>query len=227
MTPKCRHIMPSGAQCRAYALRGEPFCFFHSRLHQAAKQPVSLIDSFEIPLLEDRCAVQLTITRVLRALVSKTIDRHSASTLLYGLQLALQSVDRSSWAIGFDTVEGLSQTSDGDVIAFDPDEDLDDDDEDEEAEEEEEEQEEEEEEEDDEDEEEEPEDEEEEEEPEEEEETPSDAASNSHHQDGEADDLENESTEQLIANHNQLQSVSRVLEAGDLRHAARLLRLGG
>ena len=106
----CRHIMPSGQVCRAYALRDEHFCYFHSHLHRAAKQPVSLIDSFDIPLLEDRCAVQLTVTRVLRALVNKTIDRQSASTLLYGLQLALQSVDRSSWAIGFDTVEGLSRS---------------------------------------------------------------------------------------------------------------------
>ena len=88
--------MPSGKQCRAHALRGEYFCFFHSQLHRAAKQPVSLIDSFDIPFLEDRCAVQLTITRVLRAFVNKTIDRQSVSTLLYGLQLALQSVDHGS-----------------------------------------------------------------------------------------------------------------------------------
>ena len=87
--------------------QGRDFCYFHSRLHRAAKQPVSLIDSFDIPLLEDRCAVQLTVTRVLRALVNKTIDRQSASTLLYGLQLALQSVDRSSWAIGLDTVKAF------------------------------------------------------------------------------------------------------------------------
>ncbi len=217
----CRHIMQSGQVCRAYALRDEYFCYFHSRLHRAAKQPVSLTDSFDIPLLEDRCAVQLTITRVLRALVNKTIDRPSASTLLYGLQLALQSVDRSSWAIGFDTVEGLSQTPDGDVIASDPDEDLEDEEDEGDEEEQEDEQEE-----------------------EEEEETPSDAASNSHHEDGgdsgdevdpeddddeedEDNDLENESTGQLIADHNQLQSVNRALEAGDLRSAARLLRLGG
>ncbi len=205
MNPKCRHIMPSGKQCRAYSLRDEPFCYFHSRLHRAAKQKVSLIDSLDIPLLEDRCAVQLTITRVLRALVNKTIDRHSASTLLYGLQLALQSVDRSSWAIGFDTVEGLSETPDGDVIASDPDEDLEDD----------------------------------EDEIEEEEEAPSDAASNSHHEgigdsgyeddseDNDDEEDEGESTEQLIANLNQLQSVNRALESGDMRDAAHLLRFRG
>jgi hypothetical protein len=208
--------MPSGGQRRAYALRDEPFCYFHAQLHRAAKQKVSLIDSFDIPLLEDRCAVQLTITRVLRALVNKTIDRQTASTLLYGLQLALQSVDRSSWAIGFDTVKGLSQTPDGDVIALDPDEELGDDEDEIEEEEEEGEEEE-----------------------EEEEEAQSDAASNSHHEgagdSADEDDSENvddaedeeESIEQLTATLNQLQSVSRALEAGDLRPVARLIRVGG
>ncbi len=210
MKPHCRHIMPSGGQCHAYALRDEPFCFFHARLHRAAKQPDSLIDSFDIPLLEDRCAVQLTITRVLRALVKKTIDRQSASTLLYGLQLALQSVDRSDWAIGFNTVEGLSQTPDGDVIASEPDEDLEDDEDEDEDEEEE----------------------------EEEEEAQSNAASNPHEDDagdsGDENDSEddddeeddNVSTEQLIADLQQLQSVSRAVEAGDIRGAARLLGVG-
>ncbi len=203
MKPNCRHIMPSGKQCHAYALRDEFFCYFHARLHRAAKQPVSLIDSVDIPLLEDRCAVQLTITRVLRAFANKTIDRPSASTLLYGLQLALQSVDQTSWAIGIGTVEGLSETPDGDEIAFDPDDP--DEDETDEAEEESEEEE------------------------GGEEEAPSDAASNSHHEgagdsvdenkseDVEAEEDGNESTEQLIATLNQLKSVSRALELGDLR----------
>ncbi|HKN22797.1 MAG TPA: hypothetical protein VJX73_15340 [Terracidiphilus sp.] len=205
MKPECRHIMPSGKQCHAYALRDEFFCYFHARLHRAAKQPVSLIDSVEIPLLEDRCAVQLTITRVLRAFANKTIDRPSASTLLYGLQLALQSVDQTSWAIGIGTVEGLSETPDGDEIAFDPDEDLEDDEDETDEEEEENEEE------------------------GEEEEALSDAASNPHHEGAgdsvdennpenvEAEEDENESTEQLIATLNQLKSVSRALELGDLR----------
>ncbi len=185
--------MTSGNQCHAYALRGEPFCFFHARLHRAAKQPVSLIDSFDIPLHEDRCAVQLTITRVLRALVSNTIDRQSASTLLYGLQLALQSVDRSDCAIGFDTVDSLSQTPDGDVIASGPDEDFEDDEDDSE-------------------------------EDEEEEDEDEDDDEDDEEEEGEND--ENESTEQLIATLNQLESVNRALEVGNMRPAARLLGVG-
>jgi hypothetical protein len=220
MKSECRHIMPSGKQCRAHALRGEYFCFFHAQLHRAAKQPVSLIDSFDIPFLEDRCAVQLTITRVLRAFVNKTIDRQSVSTLLYGLQLALQSVDQGSWAIGFDTVEGISETQDGDEIAFDDDDDLEDDEDEIEEEENE------------------GEEENEEEEEEEEEEAPSDAASNPRDEgagdpageidseDVAAEEGEKESIEQLTATLHQLRYVYESLEAGDMRPVSRLLGVG-
>ena len=132
MAPRCRHIMPSGKQCHGYALRGEDLCYFHRRQHLAAQKPASANDSIEIPLLEDRCAIQVTITQVLRAIVNNTIDRPRASRLLYGLQLSLQSVDRKSWAIPIDPVEAISQTSDGEELAVDPDDYEDEDDDEEE-----------------------------------------------------------------------------------------------
>jgi hypothetical protein len=92
------------------------------------------MDSIEIPLLEDRCAIQVTITGILRAVVNKTIDRPRAALLLYGLQLSLQSVDRSNLAIPFGTVEATTETSDGEELAgHHDDEDEDDDDEDEDS----------------------------------------------------------------------------------------------
>ncbi len=223
MKPNCRHIMPGGCQCQAYALTDEPFCYFHSRLHRAAKQPVSLIDSIEIPLLEGRCAVQVVITRVLRALVSKTLDRQTASTLLYGLQLALQSVDRRRWAIGFNSVEAISQTPDGDEIAADPDDEeveddeYDEDDQDDENEEG-------------------KEDDEDEEDDEGEEDTDSDPEDEDSGEsgdedgsddgdDGEEDDKE--TIKELIAGHKYLQSISRALQADDMRQVAHLIHTGG
>jgi hypothetical protein len=110
--------MTSGKQCGAPALRGTPFCYFHTKLHLAAKQPTTPADSIEIPLVfDDRCALQLAISRVLRALVNKTIDNHRASILLYGLQLASQNVDRTSWAIPIGTVCAITHTRDGDELA--------------------------------------------------------------------------------------------------------------
>jgi hypothetical protein len=131
MASHCRHIMPGGGQCHGYSLQGGNLCYFHNRQRLAAQKPASPMDSIEIPLLEDRCAIQVTITGILRAIVNKTIDRPRASLLLYGLQLSLQSVDRSSWAIPIETVKALSQTSDGDELAANPDDEDQDDDEDE------------------------------------------------------------------------------------------------
>jgi len=132
MGPHCRHIMISGEQCHGYALRGEDLCYFHNRQRRAAQTHPGGTNSIEIPLLEDRCAIQVTIVQVLRAIADKTIDRKDASLLLYGLQLSLQSVDRSSFAIPLGTVEDLARASDGEELAVDPgdDEDEDDDDED-------------------------------------------------------------------------------------------------
>ncbi|MGO8933562.1 MAG: hypothetical protein ACLQDA_07610 [Terracidiphilus sp.] len=117
MGTHCRHVMPSGRQCHGYVLRGENFCYFHGRLRRAADTPT---DSIVIPFLEERCAIQVTLTQVLRAIANNTIDRHRASLLLYGLQLSLQCVDRKEDAIPFSTVEALFKTSDGEELAADP-----------------------------------------------------------------------------------------------------------
>src|ERR1700733_1405050 len=105
MASYCRHIMPSGSQCRAHALQGDDLCYFHSRRRRADQKPVTCMDLIEIPLFEDRCAIQVTITQVLRAVVNKTIDGPRASLLLYGLQLALQGVDPTKTSIPYRTVK--------------------------------------------------------------------------------------------------------------------------
>ena len=40
----CRPIMPSGAKCHTPALRGKPYCYYHTRLHRfpAAKASPSM-----------------------------------------------------------------------------------------------------------------------------------------------------------------------------------------
>lgn len=115
---ECRHIKTGGGKCRAAALRGTPFCYFHTRLHHSAKQPPTPAPAIDIPVaFEDRCDLQLAICQVLRALVSKSIDKGTASTLLYGLQLASQNIDKSYWAIPITVVDHITRTSDGDVLA--------------------------------------------------------------------------------------------------------------
>jgi hypothetical protein len=138
MASHCRHVMPGGNQCHGYALQGQDLCFFHSRRRRADLKPVTCMDSIEIPLLEDRCVIQVTITQVLRAIVNQTIDRPRAQLLLYGLQLALQGVDRTGASIPFTTVKALSESSDGEELAAKPEveyevDDEDDDDEEEDS----------------------------------------------------------------------------------------------
>ncbi|MGO8756607.1 MAG: hypothetical protein ACLQG3_00640 [Terracidiphilus sp.] len=121
MAPECRHIMPSGKKCGAAALKGGHFCYFHTRLHLIAKQETTVTDSIDIPVLEDRYAIQMAIAQVLRSLVNNSIDRPRASLLLYGLQLATQNVDHGKWAIPLRTVRAVTHTRDGDELAQDVD----------------------------------------------------------------------------------------------------------
>lgn len=125
----CRHVMISGKQCFAPALRGTNFCYFHTGMHQRAKQKTEPDDPIEIPVLEDRCAIQLVVSQVLRAPANSAIDHKRASLLLYGLQLASQNVDRGAWAVPVDAVQAITQTPDGDVLGVKKSTGCDDDDE--------------------------------------------------------------------------------------------------
>ena len=208
MASYCKHIMPGGDQCHGYALQGQDLCYFHSRRRRADQKPVTCMDSIEIPLLEDRCAIQVTITQVLRAIVNKTIDRPRAQLLLYGLQLALLGVDRTKTSIPFRTVKAISESSDGEELATEPYEEEDDDEDDD--------------------------DDDEEEDSDESGDDDSDSDgedddsenADSDDDDGDDDDdgLDGETTNELIADAKYLQSISNALDVGDMRLAERLLK---
>ncbi len=114
--PECRHVMTSGKKCEAPALKGEHFCYYHTRLHSAAKK-ITPSDSIEIPVIEDRCSLQLVLAQVLKALVNGNIDRHRAGLLLYGLQIASQTVDRGRVSSLGKVVKSITRTRDGDDLA--------------------------------------------------------------------------------------------------------------
>ncbi len=107
--------MPNGCKCHAYALRGLPYCYFHNRLHsRPAATPEKPI---EIPVTEDRSAIQLALADVLNALCSSRLDPKRAGLVLYGLQIASQNVDRDPNTIPSRTVHLVTQTSDGQELA--------------------------------------------------------------------------------------------------------------
>jgi len=94
VTPKrfqCRHIHTEGRRCGSASLRGEEFCYFHHTSRQPVANPrtrSSRQATFDLPLPEDRGAIQISIGEVLRRIASNQIDPRRAGLLLYGLQIA-------------------------------------------------------------------------------------------------------------------------------------------
>jgi hypothetical protein len=93
-TPKryqCRHIFTDGHRCGSPCLRGEDLCYYHHTTRKPALHPRarrSRRSTFEIPLPEDRSAIQHTIGQVLQRIAANDIDPRRAGLLLYGLQIA-------------------------------------------------------------------------------------------------------------------------------------------
>ncbi len=110
--------MPNGAKCHSPALRGKPYCYFHTRLHRFTAQPPITPDGIlRFPVLEDRSAIQIALAKVLDALCYSRIDPRRASLLLYGLQIASQNVERYVDIVPITAVPSLTLTRDGEELA--------------------------------------------------------------------------------------------------------------
>jgi hypothetical protein len=105
VTYECQHVRPSGKKCRAIAIRGHRFCYFHLQARRGqyssitpaetvangAIAPVPQATTISLPMLEDRSAVQLALSEVLRAVASNQIDTNRGWLLLHGLQMATKN----------------------------------------------------------------------------------------------------------------------------------------
>jgi hypothetical protein len=117
MYSECRHIMPNGWKCSAPALRGKPFCYFHTRLHGFAAKPAAAPGApLKLPILEDRSAIQVALSQVLDALGSSQLDPRRAGLFLYALQIASQNVDHRCDIIPCTTVHSITHTAAGDEL---------------------------------------------------------------------------------------------------------------
>ena len=86
---QCRHIFTDGHRCGSICLRGEPFCYYHHTTRKPApRQSLGSRASFDLPLPEDRSAIQSAIGMVLQRIASNDLDPKRAGLLLYGLQIA-------------------------------------------------------------------------------------------------------------------------------------------
>lgn len=86
--PICEHIKTNGIRCGSPALRGEPFCYYHSEARRAR------FGGIFIPPLEDPEAIQLVLTDLARALIDRAILPKDATILAYILQTAVANSKR-------------------------------------------------------------------------------------------------------------------------------------
>jgi hypothetical protein len=86
---QCRHIFNDGHRCGSICLRNEPFCYYHHTTRKPApRQSFGRKASFDLPLPEDRSAIQASLGIILQKIASNDLDSRRAGLLLYALQIA-------------------------------------------------------------------------------------------------------------------------------------------
>jgi hypothetical protein len=107
---QCRHIFTDGRRCASPALRApegrpedsQPFCYFHHTSRRpiqhapARKRRRSTFTLTHTTDLAERSGIQLAIGDVLRLIASNEIDPRRAGLLLYGLQIASQTLPKAN-----------------------------------------------------------------------------------------------------------------------------------
>jgi hypothetical protein len=121
--PKCQHIRTNGTHCKSPALKGDQLCYHHARDRQRMKNFMQirgmkcsdymlgftklqeslnpeLMETLEIPALDDYLSIQIAITNTVRAIFFDHITDRKAGLALYGLQLAALNLSRVQIAAG-------------------------------------------------------------------------------------------------------------------------------
>jgi hypothetical protein len=93
---ECRHILPSGYKCKAAALKGKAFCFYHVSSRRRPKPALARKGKLLLPSVEDAASVTIAVNQVLREFGEGLIDRQKAGTLFHGLQIAASLVPKTS-----------------------------------------------------------------------------------------------------------------------------------
>ena len=86
----CTHIKVTGQRCGSPALRGEFFCYFHTRVIKGVQQRVDM-QLHSMALLEDCESIQLSIMHVVDGLVKGTLDATRARLIIQALRIAARN----------------------------------------------------------------------------------------------------------------------------------------
>ncbi len=112
----CRHIKPNGLRCESPALRSGNFCYYHSKTHIIGADPNEKFGALQLPTPEDSSAIQLSIARISDAIINGRIDQKKATSLLYGLQIAAQFINRKEYVYPPNAVQSADQDAHGDEL---------------------------------------------------------------------------------------------------------------
>src|SRR5271155_2152476 len=86
----CTHIKVTGQRCGSPALRGEFFCYFHTRVIKGVQQRVDM-QLHSMALLEDCESIQLSIMHVVDGLIKGTLDPTRARLIIQALRIAARN----------------------------------------------------------------------------------------------------------------------------------------
>ena len=119
MYMECRHIKTNGLRCESPALKGRPFCYYHSKVHTIGAEPNLKYGPLQLPSPEDRAAIQLSVARINDAVINNRIDLKKAASLYDGLKIAARFIDPKTYFHEPKTVQSAELCSDGDELAPD------------------------------------------------------------------------------------------------------------
>jgi len=86
----CTHIKATGQRCGSPALRGEFFCYFHTRIIKGVQQRVDM-RLHSMALLEDCESIQLSLMYVVDGLMKGTLDPNRAKLIIQALRIAARN----------------------------------------------------------------------------------------------------------------------------------------
>jgi len=86
----CTHIKVAGQRCGSPALRGEFFCYFHTRVIKGVQQRVDM-RLHSMALLEDCESIQLSIMHVVDGLIRGTLEPIRARLIIQALRIAARN----------------------------------------------------------------------------------------------------------------------------------------
>ena len=79
---QCRHIFTAGHRCGSPTLRNQDFCYYHHTTRKPAPKtrPLAPFD-LELPIPEDRAAIQQALGQILQRIATNQIDPRRAGLL--------------------------------------------------------------------------------------------------------------------------------------------------